>query len=341
MLFPTKTSGAILLACLGVASCLQASDIPADLPVLSLVASAKSHLAGGSPRDALVYFDAAVARDPTNYLTIFQRGATYLSLGKDAQATDDFNRVLELKPDFDGAFVQRARIKIKVADWKSAKDDLISAGKKSSPEFAELEAAQVAQGAAEEAGAKGDWESCVDQAGIAISKASATLSLRQLRSRCRFEKGDIQEALSDLGHVLHISSGSVEPHLQISSTLFYALNDSERGLAQIRKCLHSDPDSKPCSRLYRRERQTVKQLDQVNELMKKRKFNNAVNILVGDKDESGLIDDVKEDVQEAREANHIHPNAPNQFYDSLIETTCEVYRGVSFVCPYCFCLKKC
>ncbi|CRG83275.1 DnaJ homolog subfamily C member 7 [Talaromyces islandicus] len=328
MLLPTKTS-AILLACLGVASCLQASDIPADTPVLSLVASAKSHLAGGSPRDALVYFDAAVARDPTNYLTIFQRGATYLSLGKDAQATDDFNRVLKLKPDFDGALLQRARIKAKVADWKGAKDDLISAGKKSSPEFAELEAAQVAEAAAEEAGAKGDWEKCVDQAGVAISKASATLSLRQLRSRCRFEKGDIQEALSDLGHVLHISAGSVEPHLQISSTLFYALNDSERALAQIRKCLHSDPDSKPCSRLYRKEKQTVKQFDQVNELMKKRKFNNAANILVGDKDESGLIDDVKEDVKEARESNHIHPNAPNQFYDSLIETTCEVYRSMN------------
>jgi hypothetical protein len=46
-------------------------------------------------------------------------------------------------------------------------------------------------------------------------------------------------------------------------------------------------------------------------------------------------------VKDARESNHIHPNAPNQFYDSLIETTCEVYRGVSFVCPCYFCLKKC
>ncbi|KAH8688877.1 DnaJ and TPR domain protein [Talaromyces proteolyticus] len=328
MLLTVKTP-AILLACLGVGSCLQASDIPADTPVLSLVASAKSHLAGGSPRDALVYFDAAVARDPTNYLTIFQRGATYLSLGRDAQATDDFNRVLELKPDFDGALLQRARIKAKIADWSAAKEDFIAAGKQSTPEFQELEAAHVAEGAAEKAEARGDWEACVDQAGIAISKAPMSLSLRQLRSRCRFEKGDIQEALSDLTHILHLSPGSIEPHLQISSTLFYSYGDTERATAQIRKCLHSDPDSKSCSRLFRTEKKLIKQLDQVREFMGKRKFSNTINLLVGKNDENGLIDDVKEEVKEARELGRIHPNAPNQLYESLVETTCEAYRAIN------------
>jgi DnaJ homolog subfamily C member 3 len=327
MRLPTKEF-AVLLACAGVGSSLQA-DIPADLPVASLISSAKSHLATGSPRDALAYFDAAVARDPTNYLTIFQRGATYLSLGRDTQAIDDFNRVLELKPDFDGALLQRSRIKSRSADWAGAKEDLVKAGKRSSPEYVELDEAQTAEKAAEHAEAKGDWETCVSQSSVAIMKASVALNLRRLRAHCRFEKGDIQEALGDLAHILQISPGSVEPHLQISSTLFYALGDHERAIAQIRKCLHSDPDSKACSRLFRKEKQYVKSLNQLQEFKEKRKFTNAINLLVGTKDESGMIDDVKEDIKEAREAGHIHPNAPDELYTSLVETACEVYRAVS------------
>jgi DnaJ family protein C protein 3 len=298
--------------------------------VSSLISSAKSHLAGGSPRDALVYFDAAVARDPTNYLTIFQRGATYLSLGRDAQATDDFNRVLSLKPGFEGALLQRSRIKARTADWKGAKNDLDKAGKRSSTEYAELEEAQAAVQLAEAAERKGDWETCVAQAGIAIMKAGGALHLRQIRARCRFEKGDIQEALSDLGHILQLSPGTVEPHLQISSMLFYALGDTERGVAQIRKCLHSDPDSKACSRLFRRQKQIAKRLEQLLGFMEKRKFSNAANLMVGNEEDTGLIDDVKQDVKEARESGLIHPKAPDNLYIFLIETACEAHRGVCF-----------
>jgi DnaJ homolog subfamily C member 3 len=329
MRLPTKQF-AIVLACAAVGSSLQA-DIPADLPVASLISSAKSHLATGSPRDALAYFDAAVARDPTNYLTIFQRGATYLSLGRDSQAVDDFNRVLELKPDFDGALLQRSRIKAKTADWTGAKDDLAKAGKKSSQDYTELDEAQAAEKVAQAAEAKGDWDTCVEQASVAVMKANAALSLRRTRAHCRFERGDIQEALGDLAHILQISPGSVEPHLQISSTLFYAYGDHERAIAQIRKCLHSDPDSKSCSRLFRTEKRHVKSLDLLKEFMEKRKFTNAINLLVGTAEESGMITDVEEEVKEAREAGLIHPNAPDELYTSLIETTCEVYRAVSTI----------
>ncbi|KAL2009252.1 hypothetical protein VTN00DRAFT_7446 [Thermoascus crustaceus] len=328
----------ILLACLSTGYGLQAPDIAADTPLSSLISSAKAHLANGSPRDALPYFDAAIARDPSNYLTIFQRGAAYLSLGKNNQATEDFDRVLKLKPDFEGALVQRARIKTKIADWDGAKKDLENAGKKNSAEYAELEEAQAAALLAEEAEKRGAWETCVTQAGVAIMKASTALNLRQMRARCRFEKGEIQEGISDLAHVLQISPGSVEPHLQMSAMLFYALGDTDRAVAQIRKCLHSDPDSKACSRLFRREKQLVKRLEKLLDFIEKRKFNNAVNMMVGTKEDSGLIDDVKEDVKEAREAGHIHPTAPDNLYIFLVESTCEAYRELRMpkkAKPYC------
>ncbi|EEH23396.1 hypothetical protein PABG_05607 [Paracoccidioides brasiliensis Pb03] len=317
---------AFLLAVISATNGLQSSDIPSDTPLSSLISTAKTHLKNGAPQDALPYFDAAISRDPANYLTIFQRGATYLSLGKSAKALQDFNEVLKIKPDFEGALLQRARLNMKSADWAAAKKDLVAAGKNTAAEIAELDEAQGAARLAQAAEKKGDWEACVSQSGVAILKAPQSLPLRQLRAHCRFERGEIQEAIGDLAHVLLMSPGSVEPYLQISSMLFYSLADTERGITQIRKCLHSDPDSKVCSRLFRREKQIAKQLATLESLREGRKFSKAAELLVGNKDDPGLLQDVKDDVKAARAAGHIQPKAPNLLHDNLVEKTCEIYR---------------
>ncbi|KAL3446829.1 hypothetical protein BJX65DRAFT_109883 [Aspergillus insuetus] len=326
-----------LLACVPSSYGTQ-SPISPDTPLSSLVATAKTHLSSGSPREALAYLDAAISRDPDNYLTVFQRGAAYLSLGKRSQALDDFDRVLLLKPDFESALLQRARLRSNVADWTGAFSDLEKAGKQSSAEFKELQSARDAASRALDAESKGDWETCISEASTAISKASASLNLRRTRAHCRFEKGELEEGISDLVHSLQISPGLIDPHLQISSMLFYTLGDSERGVAQIRKCLHSDPDSKPCNRLYRREKQIIKRLQKLQDAVSARKFNNAINLLVGTSGEAGLIDDVKGDVEQAREAGHIFSDSQGQLYASLVAQTCEAYSEVHMpkrATPFC------
>lgn len=323
--------GASLLLSSPVTFCLSPSDIPSDTPIAALVSSAKANLAQGKAQNALTYFDVAVSRDPRNYLTIFQRGATYLSLGKNAQAHEDFDRVLSLKPDFEAALLQRAKIKSRNADWEAAKKDYMAAKKTGTSEYQDLEEAQRAAQLAAIAEQAGDWEACVTHAGTAIMVASTALSLRQMRARCRFEKGEVLEGVSDLQHVLQISPRSTEPHLQISSMLFYALGDTEKGMAQVYKCLHSDPDSKACAKLRRQEKKTDKLLKQINAMKEKRQFSGAVKLLVGTADDTGLIDMVKKDVRDAKAAGMIHKNSPNELYASLVEMTCELYGEVGFL----------
>lgn len=307
------------------ASCLSLSDIPPDTPVASIITSAKTNLAQGNANDALTYFDAAISRDPHNYLTIFQRGAAYLSLGKNAQASRDFDKVLSIRPGFEGALLQRAKIRGKNAEWRAAKQDYEAAGRKGGAEISQLEEAHGAALIAADAEKTGNWDDCVSQAGIAIMTASTSKSLRQMRARCRFERGEVREGVSDLAHVLQISPGSIKPHLQMSSMMFYSLGDLDKGLEHVRKCLHSDPDSKACSKLYKREKQIDKVLKQVNALKQKRQLHSAVKLLVG---ESGLLEGIKEDVSLAKEAGYVHKNSPDDFYASLIELTCEMYTNV-------------
>ena len=308
--------------------CISPSEIPSDTPIVSLVSSAKSHLAQGNANDALTYFDVAISRDPRNYLTIFQRGATYLSLGKNEKARRDFDKVLTIRPDFEGALLQRAKIKSRNADWSAAKEDYVRAKKTESEDFIQLEEAWGAASLASDAEKAGDWENCVGHAGTAILVASTALDLRQMRARCRFERGEVLEGVSDLAHALQISPSAIEPHMQISTMMFYSMADTDKGIEQMRKCLRSDPDSKSCSKLFRREKQLDKVLKQATALKEKRQFNSAVKLLVGTAEDPGLMQDVNEDVKEFKEAGYIHKNSPDELYSRLVEMTCECYTEV-------------
>lgn len=312
--------------------------IPPDTPIPSILASAKSFLAKGAHSDALTYFDAAISRDPSNYLAIFQRGATYLSIGRNAQASVDFDKVLKIKPDFEAALVQRAKIKAKNGDWAAAKDDYSKAGKSTSQAVSDLEEAQGAAFLAVEAEKKQDWEACVTQASVAIMTASTTLSLRQLRARCRFEKGEVQEGVNDLNHVLQLSPGSLDPYPRISSMLFYSVGDTDKGIEKINECLRSDADYEPCKKLRRREKNLSKSLQKIRSLMDSRQFNSASKLLTGAGEEGGILTQIKEDVAEFTQSSFIHHKSPNSLYAIYVERTCECFREMNSprrAAPFC------
>ena len=324
---PSLALGATLLSSPYVFS-LSSSEIPSDTPIASIVSSAKANLASGNANDALTYFDVAISRDPQNYLTIFQRGATHLSLGNNGKATQDFDKALSIKPDFEGALLQRAKLKSRSAEWAAAKADYEKAKKTESTEYVQLEEASGAAALAADAEKAGDWENCITHAGTAILVASTSLNLRQIRARCRFERGEVLEAMSDLQHSIQLAPSSIEPHMQISSMMFFSVGEREKGIEQMKKCLRSDPDSKACSKLLRREKNLNKALTKLEALREKRQFNSAVKLLTPTGEDPGLIEEVKEAVKEAKEAAHIHKNSPNELYNSLVEMACEFYREV-------------
>jgi DnaJ homolog subfamily C member 3 len=323
---------------LAAAACLLAApiyalaeqDIPADIPVSELLSSAQGHLSRGETTEALLYYDAAVARDPSNYLTFFKRATTYLSLGRTTQATEDFHKVLGLKPGFEGAHVQLAKIRVKVADWEGAREQYVLGGKgNDSPEVSELDEAHGAAKLGEDAFRQGGWENCVNHLSTAIALAPRAAALRDMRARCRLEMGIMEEAMSDLQHVLHLRPGDISPYMMISAITFYALGDLENGQAHIRKCLHSDPDSKPCLKLRRQERATEKMLGKVNKALESGKPMSAIKMLVDQGDETGLMTDIANDANGLREQGYIPPKAPNALYTQVVELVCRAYFDVS------------
>lgn len=328
---------AIALAVRAV-SALAAEDIPADTPVSSLLASAQGHLSRGETGEALVYYDAAIVRDPTDYLTYFKRATTYLSLGRASQATDDFNTVLSLRPGFEAAHVQLGKIKQRVADWDGARDQLRQAKGSSDAQdlLAAVDEAEKAARAAEVAEASSDWEECVNQASVAIMVATRAASLRNLRARCRFARGEVEEGVGDLQHVLHLKPGDVSPFLVISAINFYALGDLEKGMLHVRKCLQSDPDSKPCRALLRQEKSAEKTLAKVEKAFSKDQPSTGTMQLIPTGDNPGLIQEVKDQMAALRDQGILPAAAPNHLVSKLTSMTCQGYYKVCFISfPLC------
>ncbi|KAL2194589.1 hypothetical protein P885DRAFT_42753 [Corynascus similis CBS 632.67] len=319
----TLALAASIISTSSLVSCLSASDIPADTPVSRLLESAQAHLSKGETSDALVYYDAAVARDPTNYLTFFKRATTYLSLGRTSQATDDFQKVLSLKPGFEGAHVQLGKLKARLGDWDAAKEHYQQA--KKTEELANLEEAKGAAALAEAAAKSENWEECIKQADDAILTASRALALRELRARCAFERGAMERGIGDLQHVLQMKPGDTGPHVKISAIQFYGLGELQEGMASIRKCLHSDPDSKRCKRLLKEEKQVDKVLQKVTKALGKGQYMTAVRQLVPSGEGEGLIKEVKDQVQVLREDGTIPSAAGNVLIARLVEMACQAY----------------
>ncbi|KAH8891673.1 DnaJ-domain-containing protein [Thozetella sp. PMI_491] len=321
---------ASLLSTPAVVNAISAAEIPSDTPVSALLVTAQSHLSKGETNDALVFYDAAIARDPTNYLTFFKRATTYLSMGRTTQATDDFNKVLSLKPGFEGAHLQLAKIRARFADWDTAREQYILAKKQpESEELVGLEEARGAAALAEAAHKAGNWEECVNHASTAVLVANRALSLREMRAQCRLERGELGGAISDLQHILQMKPGDITPHIVISSLTFYALGDLENGMTAIRKCLHSDPESKACKKLLKDEKAIDKKLQKATKSLDKGQPMTAVRHLVPTGDDQGLIQDVKDQVQALKGDGMIPQSAGNALVARLVEMACQAYFEAS------------
>ncbi|KAI0550914.1 DnaJ domain-containing protein [Xylaria curta] len=341
MLVPLSTLAlaASILSSSGLVTALSPSDIPSDTPISALLSSAQTHMSRGETNEALMYYDAAIARDPSDYLTFFKRATTYLSLGRTSQATSDFNKVLELRPGFEGAHLQLGKLKAKAADWDGAREQYLLANHKpGSADFEKLIEAQGAAKLAEAAAAAGNWEECVTQAGEAIFVANRAPHLRELRANCRFERGEVEEGMSDMQHILQMRPGDTTPHLKISATTFYGLGDMNQGLAQIRKCLHSDPDSKTCKKLMRQEKSVEKTWAKVTKALEKKQPMSGVKLLVPSGEDKGLIDEVKEQMAELQKDGIIPEKTPSVLLTQLVEAACQAYyeangKKASTYCP--------
>jgi DnaJ family protein C protein 3 len=76
------------------------------------------------PHFSTYSFYYSLDKDPANYVSYYRRATTYLSLGRNSAALEDFTTILSIKPDFHQALLQRGKIYAKEGNLDLAKADL-------------------------------------------------------------------------------------------------------------------------------------------------------------------------------------------------------------------------
>lgn len=235
----------------------------------------KDFLSRGMLQDALSHYHAAVEGDPENYLTYFKRGTVYLALGKAKFALIDFDKVLQLKPDFKSARHQRAIVLFKQGEFEEAKKDLAVVADGSDDPFT-TEAYNMYQQLPQLESYKvyalhyhsmADYPEAIRHLDFLIENCPWSSEFRELRSNCHEMMGDVQSAILDLRSTTKLTSDHTIGYLKLSK-LHYRVAHVEDSLREIRECLKLDPEHKECFPHYKKVKKVDKLLVHIEEAIR-------------------------------------------------------------------------
>uniref|UniRef100_A0A8R1E344 J domain-containing protein n=1 Tax=Caenorhabditis japonica TaxID=281687 RepID=A0A8R1E344_CAEJA len=232
------------------------------------------YLARAQFADALTAYHAAIELDPKNYQAYYRRATCYLAMGRGKAATADLERVLELKPDFNGARLQRANVLFKQGDLDAADNDynVVLNHDPTNQEVQDkttlIEQHRQFRHQIKSAFESGDCQTVELYISQIIETQVWDASLYRMRAKCLEERGEIKKAIHDMRIVSKLSTDSTDVMFE-TSKLLYAVGELEDSLNVIRECLKLNPDHKNCYPFYKKLRKVVKSL----ETMKKKVAN--------------------------------------------------------------------
>ncbi|GAB5587712.1 hypothetical protein Unana1_02612 [Umbelopsis nana] len=321
----------LLLACL----------IPLLLPVCTVVASEKTTqqylddgnklLVSGKYNEALTSFDAAISKDPANYISYYRRAATYMSLGRNNAALEDFTKILSIKPDFHQALLQRAKIYSKEGNLDLSKKDLETYIKHnpSDTEAAALLMSVKQAGddfnLAKKAIDDKNYDECIRLLSAVVPTVPQSTSIRLLRAGCHIAKGEIEEAVGDLTRAAHLSPSDQDVLLKLAQINYFSLYESQGALSHVKQCLHYDPEQKQCKAMFRKLKKLDKTINAAIQDFEQNKFVAASKKLVGSGNDQGIIATVDEEVAKLEVTLDAVGKMPRRLSAKLYSLACKIY----------------
>ncbi|KFD61432.1 hypothetical protein M514_05995 [Trichuris suis] len=204
--------------------------------------------------------------DPDNYMTLYRRATAYLANGRSKSAIPDLNKVVELKPDFVAARLQRGSILLKQGDLDAAEKDFQTViNRDQSSRDAEENIRRVKQFRQEITSADkfmsykdyGSAEAILNRLIEARTNYSSLfVSLFLFRSR------QCLGAISDIRSATRLVPDNTKAMYK-ASQFSYMLGNLHDAIEGIRECLKIDPDQRECFTFYKKLKRLVKVHDSV------------------------------------------------------------------------------
>jgi len=238
-------------------SCVSQAEIEQHLNV------GMNLLARGSYSDALTHFHAAVDADPSNYMSYYKRATVYMALSRSKPALADFDKILQLKPDFIKARQQRGSLLVKMGRLSEAHIDLENVVRHE-PSNAEANMLYSMINTLEEkiSDAKyyvkwNNHEQAIEVLTELLENIPWDPSIREMRSEAYLGLGNVPHAISDIRSVTKLTLDNTAGFYKLAS-LHYQIGEADEALTEIRECLKLDPDHKDCHPLYKKVKKVAK-----------------------------------------------------------------------------------
>ncbi|XP_077473375.1 dnaJ homolog subfamily C [Stigmatopora argus] len=245
----------------------------------------KKLLAAGQLADALSHFHAAVDGDSKNYLAYYRRATVYLAMGKSKSALPDLSKVIELKPDFTSARLQRGNLLLKQGKLDEAESDFRNVLKAhpSDKEATEAEyqltksdELQRLVAEARQSYQSKDYATAASQLNAVIETCIWDVIAREMRADCFIQLGELGKAINDLKATSKLRNDNTHAYYQLS-TIYYNLGDHELSLSEVRECLKLDPDHKQCFGHYKQVKKLNKQIRSAEDMIQEQRYDEAVS----------------------------------------------------------------
>ncbi|KAK3915928.1 DnaJ-like protein subfamily C member 3 [Frankliniella fusca] len=259
------------------------SDCATQAEITKHLEMGREFLSRGQYQDALSHYHAAIEGDNTNAVTFFSRGTVYLALGKANLALTDFDKVLELKPDFVAARVQRGHILLKQARLEEASQELdrVSQWDPHNQDAAHyrnmIDPARDDIALAQAFMRGHDYQAAVDLISKILEICPWSSSLRELRAEAHSALGDNMAAISDIRSTTRLLSDNTAGFYKLS-LLHYKLGQAPESLKEIRECLKLDPEHKDCFPHYKKVKKVEKQLTDAQEALQSQDYKRCIDL---------------------------------------------------------------
>ncbi|CAH8454491.1 unnamed protein product [Schistosoma turkestanicum] len=235
-------------------------------------------LASGKYEEALSLYNDAIAKSPDSYMAHYKRGTAYIALANCRMSLSDFNRALELNPDFVPAKKHRAYVKQRMGKLKEAIEDYESVSNHDTGASAKISEIHKL---------KDQWEDARKLFGNSKYKEALSLldklvesidfaeELRELRARCYLSLGEVQKGLQEMRFGVHLTNDNREGLLRISQ-IMYDSGFAVQAINELRECLRLDQDDKACLSFYKKVNKVAKAITATQEALEAERYSDCI-----------------------------------------------------------------
>ena len=235
--------------------------------------------------EAITYYNKAILIDKEDSSLLYKRATAYLLKGKNNNALQDLNIVLEKKPDLVQARIRRGKIYVGLGKFDAANSDFQQVLQlKPDNEIAlkQIEIIKISEIHWKEATEyfdKGEYNKAIEKYNTYIELIQDSIQARYQRALCYFKNKEFNLVIDDTMRILKSQNDNLDA-LYLRGTAFLYLGQLEAAINHLREALKFDPDNSKCKSEFKRIKKLERTMKDAESNMQNKLYKEAINDLL-------------------------------------------------------------